>query len=176
MTILEFVAGTFSVQLQDGRIIFRPWGALGPCYLLSPPQRKRRAWVQLVFYVLAFSTFWVFPEMAAHPRSLLTFVVAFTLFGYLLFWLFSIGLPKTDKPPPMTREQRVAAIALHSRALGRPLLWVFAIISWLFAVAGAVIAVLLGEWVTGAFVFVFGGASGAMCTWQLWLIRRRSDD
>jgi hypothetical protein len=175
MTVLELVARTFSVQLPDGRLVFRPWGARGPCFLLSQQQRESRAWLQLVFYGLAIAALWFFPAIIATTSGLVGFLVAFTLLNYGLFWLFSIGLPKTERPPPLTPEQRRMAMAAHSRALGQPLLWLLAGVSWVFALAGGAMVMLLGEWATGLLVLVFFGACAALFTWQLWLVRRRGD-
>lgn len=175
MTVLEIVARTFSVQLPDGRLIFRPWGARGPCYLLTPQQRTVRAWIQLAFYVLALAPILFAQGITSSAPSLITFVVAFTLLNYVLFWLFSIGLTKTEKPPAPIPEQRRTAIAAHSRSLGRPLLWVLAIASWLFTLAGGIMVLLLREWATGLLAFVFFGACASLFTWQLWLIRKSSN-
>lgn len=171
MTVLEFVARTFSPQLQDGRFVFRPWGASGPCYLFSPQQRAVRAWIQLAFYGSALAAIWFLPGITATIPGLVTFAVAFVLLNYVLFWLFSIGLPKTDRPPRPTIEQRRTAMAAHSRALGRPLLWVFVFISWLFALAGGAMALFVQEWLTGLLCLVFFGACAATFTWQLWIVR-----
>jgi len=175
MIVLELVARTFSFQLQDGRFIFRPWGARGPCYLLSPQQRAVRAWVQLAFYGLAIATLWFFPGITIRATGLFAFAVAFALLNYALFWLFSIGLPKTDKPPTPTPERRRTAMAAHSRALGRPLLWLLAAASWLFAFVGGAMALLLQQWATGLLILVFFGACAASFSWQLWLLRRNRD-
>jgi hypothetical protein len=175
MTVLELVARTFSIQLQDGRLIFRPWGARGPCYLLSKRQRAIRAWLQLAFYALALAALLFLPSVTATTAGLVSFAVTFALLNYVLFWLFSIGLPKTDKPPPQTPEQRRTAMAAHSRALGRPLLWVLAGVSWLFAIVGVAMVMLLEKWATGLLVLVFFGACASLFTWQLWLVRRHGD-
>lgn len=175
MTLLEFVARTFSPQLPDGRYIFRPWGAGGPCYLLSEQQRAARAWVQLAFYCLAIGALSFFPFLTVATANLVAFVVTFTLFNYVLYWLFSIGLPKTEKPPRPTPEQRRAALAAHSRSVGRPLIWVFLIGSLLLVLAGGAIALLLGEWATGLLCILFFGACAAAFTWQLLLAARGND-
>lgn len=172
MTALEIVARTFSVELPDGRFIFRPWGARGPCYLLSQQQRTVRAWIQLAFYLMAVATFSFAPGNTTSTSHLVTFFVTFLLVNYVLYWLFSIGLPRTPPPPALSPEQRRTALASYSRALGRPLLWVFATGSWLFAAAGGAMALLSGEWATGLLILGFFGACAATFTWQLWLIRR----
>jgi hypothetical protein len=175
MTVLEFVARTFSPQLPDGRYIFRPWGARGPCYLLSAQQRAARAWIQLAFYGLALGALWFFPLITVTTPNLVTFAVAFALFNYGLFRVFSIGLPKTEKPLRPTPEQRRTATAAHSRSVGRPVLWVFLIISYLFVFAGGAMALLLDEWITGLLCLFFFGACAATFTRQLLLVVRAGD-
>ena len=96
MTPVEFAARTFSPQLPDGRFVFRPWGPRGPCYLLSAQQRTARAWIQLAYYGLALAGLWCVPAVTATTRNLGACAVTFALINYLLFWLFSIGLPTTD--------------------------------------------------------------------------------
>lgn len=173
MTLLEFVARTFSPQLPDGRFIFRPWGPGGPCYLLSAQQRAARAWLQLAFYCLALAALWFVPAVTARIQGLVTFAVAFTLMNYVLFWLFSIGLPKTDKPPRPTPEQRCTAMAAHSRAVGRPVLWVLLSISSLFVLAGGAIVLFdAEERVTGLLCLAFFGVCAATFAWQLTLVGR----
>jgi hypothetical protein len=175
MTVLEFVARTFSIQLPDGRYVFRPWGARGPCYLLSARQRAARAWCQLALYGLALGALWFLPVVTAATSNLVIFGVAFTLLNYVLYWLFSIGLPETEKPPRPTPEQRRTAMAAHSRSVGRPVLWVFLIISCLFVFTGGAMALFLDEWATGLLCVFFFGACAATFTWQLSLIGRKSD-
>jgi hypothetical protein len=175
MTVLEFVARIFSPQLPDGRLIFRPWGASGPCYLLSAQQRAARAWIQLAFYGLALAALWFVPVITVTTANLVAFAVAFALLNYVLFWLFSIGLPKTEKPLRPTLEQRRIAMAAHSRSVGRPVLWVFLIVSCLFVFAGGAIALFLDEWLVGLLCLVFFGICAATFTWQLLLVARGSD-
>lgn len=175
MTVLEFVARTFSSQLSDGRFIFRPWGASGPCFLLSAQQRAVRAWIQLAFYGLALASLWLPPLVTVTTANLVAFAVAFVLFNYVLFWLFCIGLPETEKPLPPTLAQRRTAMAAHSRSVGRPVLWIFLIICCLFVFAGGVCALFLDEWLIGLLCVVFFGACGATFTWQLLLVAGRRD-
>lgn len=170
MTILEFVARSLSPQLPDGRFIFRPWGGRGPCYLLTARQRAGRAWLQLAYYGLALAALWFVPGATDTTPHVVAFAVSFALFNYLLFWVFSIGLPKTEKPLPFTREQRRAAMAAHSRSLGRPVLWIFLIISCVFVFTGGAMALFLDEWTTGLLCMVFFGACAALFAWQLSLV------
>lgn len=170
MTLLELVARTFSPQLPDGRFVFRPWGPSGPCYLLSAQQRAARAKFQLVFYGLAIAAISFAPAGIATTRNLVACAVAFALCNYVLYWLFSIGLPKTDKPLRPSREQRRVAMAEHSRALGRPLLWTLLVLSCVFVIAGGAMALLFDKWLAGLLGLAIFGASAALFAWQLSLI------
>lgn len=150
-------------------------GGRGACYLMSAQQRASRAWLQLGFYALALAALWFVPAVTASTQHLVAFAFAFALFNYLLYWLFSIGLPTTEKPPRPTPEQRRTAMAAHSRSLGRPVLWVFLVISCLFVFAGGVMALLLGEWFTGVLCGLFFGLCAANFAWQLRLVAGGSD-
>jgi hypothetical protein len=168
MDILEIVAATFSPKLPDGRFIFRPWGPVGPCYLLTARQRTGRAWVQLAYYALGFGAASVLPDVPALNRATAVFLATFVAINYVLFWLFSIGLPNTDKPARFTPEQKRAAMASHARAFGRPLLWVFALCSGFMALVGG-LAVLFasGERLGGLMGFLFFGACTAVFVRQI---------
>jgi hypothetical protein len=176
MTLLEFVARTFSPRLPDGRLVFRPWGARGPCYLLSDKQRSIRALFQLAFYGLMGSALCANTDIFASASGPLIFFAVFVLLNYALFWIFTIGLPKTDMPLPATSTQRRIALTAHSRALGRPLLWFFAIVSWLFALGGGSMVLFQHEWLAGLLCILFFGASASLFSWQLWLVRDARDD
>lgn len=174
MNILEFAAATFSPQLPDGRFVFRPWGARGPCYLLSARQRTVRGGMQLAFYALAAAGLFYEPVVTAAMNNLIVFAVAFVLTNYALYWLFSIGLPKIENPPPMTAEQRRTVMTAYSKSLGRPVLWVLLTISCLFMLAGGAIAVLTDEWWVGLLSMGFFGTCAAMFAWQLLLVAKKS--
>lgn len=174
MNILEFAAATFSPQLPDGRFVFRPWGARGPCYLLSARQRTVRGGMQLAFYALAAAALFFVPIVTAAMNNLIVFAVAFMLSNYVLYWLFSIGLPKIENPSPMTAEQRRTVMTAYSKSLGRPVLWVLLTISCLFVLAGGAIAVLTDEWWVGLLSMGFFGTCAAMFAWQLLLVAKKS--
>lgn len=183
MNILEIVAATFSLKLPDGRFIFRPWGPVGPCYLLTARQRTGRAWIQLAYYALGFGTASVLPGVPALNLATAAFLAAFVLINYVLFWLFSIGLPTTDKPARFTPEQKRAAMASHARAFGRPLLWVFELCSGFMAFVGGLAALLAsGERLGGLMGFLFFGACTAVFVRQIRLagqartVESRTDD
>lgn len=174
MNILEFAAATFSPQLPDGRFVFRPWGARGPCYLLSARQRTVRGGMQLAFYALAAAALFFVPIVTAAMNNLIVFAVVFMLSNYVLYWLFSIGLPKIENPSPMTAEQRRTVMTAYSKSLGRPVLWVLLTISCLFVLAGGAIAVLTDEWWVGLLSMGFFGTCAAMFAWQLLLVAKKS--
>jgi len=174
MNILEFAAATFSPQLPDGRFVFRPWGARGPCYLLSARQRTVRGGMQLAFYALAAAALFFVPIVTAAMNNLIVFGVVFMLSNYVLYGLFSIGLPKIENPPPMTPEQRRTLMTAYSKSLGRPVLWVFLTISCLFVLAGGAIAVLTDEWWVGLLSMGFFATCAAMFAWQLLLVAKKS--
>jgi hypothetical protein len=171
MSILELVARTFAPPLPDGRFVFRPWGARGPCYLLTARQRAGRAWLQLALYLMMLASFWFVPELALTWDGILVFFVAFVALNRLLYALFSIGLPKTDKPAPLSAEQRRAALASHSRGIGRPVLWIFLILCWVL-ILGGVLVVATGDTLSGLLCILFFGACAATFTRQLRLIRK----
>jgi hypothetical protein len=168
MNILEIVAVTFSPKLPDGRFIFRPWGPVGPCYLLTTRQRTVRAWIQLAYYALAFGTASVLPNVPALNRATAAFLAVFVVINHVLFWLFSIGLPTTDKPTRFTPEQKRAAMASHARAFGRPLLWILAICSGFMALVGGLAALLASGARLGSLLgFVFFGACTVLFVRQI---------
>ena len=174
MNILEFSAATFSSQLPDGRFVFRPWGARGPCYLLSARQRTVRGGIQFAFYALAAAGLFYEPAITFAMNNLIVVAVAFIVSNYALYWLFSIGLPKIENPPPMTPEQRRTVLTAYSRSLGRPVLWVFLTISCLFVLAGGAVAVLIDEWLVGLLAMGLFGTFAAMFAWQLLLVAKKS--
>lgn len=174
MNILEFAAATFSPQLPDGRFVFRPWGPRGPCYLLSARQRAVRGGMQLALYALAAAALFFVPVVTAAMNNLIVFAVVFMLSNYALYWLFSIGLPKIDNPPPMTPEQRRTVMTAYSKSLGRPVLWIFLTISCFFVLVGGAMAVLIDEWLVGLLVMGFFGTCAAMFAWQLLLVAKKS--
>lgn len=174
MNILEFAAATFSPQLPDGRFVFRPWGPRGPCYLLSARQRAVRGGMQLALYALAAAALFFVPVVTAAMNNLIVFAVVFILSNYALYWLFSIGLPKIDNPPPMTPEQRRTVMTAYSKSLGRPVLWIFLTISCFFVLVGGAMAVLIDERLVGLLIMGFFGTCAAMFAWQLLLVAKKS--
>lgn len=133
-----------------------------------------RAWIQLAYYALGLLVL-ALNDDALSTSTMVVFAVIFLLVNYTLFWLFSVGLPKKDKPLPLTPEQRRTVVTAHSRAMGRPFLWLLAAIAWSFTLAGAAIALFLGDWVTGPLCFIFFGMCAAIFTYQLRLARGKSE-
>ncbi|MCC2954603.1 hypothetical protein LK542_03115 [Massilia sp. IC2-477] len=170
MNILDFMAGTFSVRLPDGRFVYRPLGARGACYVMTLAQRRTRAWAQLAFYGALIALVAHYPPVPI-TKGVVIGGAGILALNYLLLWLYTFGLDKTEPPAPMTREQRHSAVADQGRALGRPLLWIMVIVSWLFALGGLSMVLLLGKWLSGLLCMLFFGACAAVFTWQLRLTR-----
>ena len=130
--------------------------------------------MQLAFYALAAAALFFVPIVTAAMNNLIVFAVVFMLSNYVLYWLFSIGLPKIENPSPMTAEQRRTVMTAYSKSLGRPVLWVLLTISCLFVLAGGAIAVLTDEWWVGLLSMGFFGTCAAMFAWQLLLVAKKS--
>lgn len=178
MPLLELVASTFSPRLPDGRYIFRPWGKWGPCYPLTPAQRTMRARIQSVFYLATFIVLMFFTEIIMTTEGAIGFAIAYMASGYLLYALFTIGLSRTDAPPPLTAAQREAA-RVHAQQAGRPVLRRLQIMGGLGMLISAITLVIsvatrereLFEYgFPGVLLF---GAFTALMTWQLKLLRKR---
>jgi len=174
MNLVEMAAASISVRLPDGRYVFRPWGAFGPCYLLTPRQRSIRAWIQLAFYGACFAAIWVHPPYPIDTAVLAGFA-AFIVASHLLHWLYTFGLAKTDPPARLTPEQRRLALAGHTRAIGRPFVWIQLVCCTLFVIGGCWMALFLGEWLAGLASVALFGAGAVLAGWQLWLARRTSE-
>ena len=130
--------------------------------------------MQLALYALAAAALFFVPVVTAAMNNLIVFAVVFMLSNYALYWLFSIGLPKIDNPPPMTPEQRRTVMTAYSKSLGRPVLWIFLTISCFFVLVGGAMAVLIDEWLVGLLVMGFFGTCSAMFAWQLLLVAKKS--
>ncbi|MEP6504610.1 MAG: hypothetical protein ABJD97_14825 [Betaproteobacteria bacterium] len=128
MTPVDFVSNSLFYRTEDGRIVFRPWGPRGPVYLLTEGQRRTRARIQTAFYAALVAGVWTFPDWTS-PKAFGIRIGAFLGASYLLYWLYSLGLPRTTAPPRPTRE--------HTRRLMR----------------GA-----LPRWLIGTFLALFGAA------------------
>jgi O-antigen/teichoic acid export membrane protein len=160
-------ASTIFYRAPDGRIVFRPWGARGACYLVTEAQRARFGKIQLAYYALMMLCIY-FGVLRA--GSLLTFAVilpAVTLGNYALFWLFSRNLPTTEPPPRPSPEYRRELLRQHRRAFGKPILWTMLILAFGMAGAGLWAGSMTGQWLVAAAAGVFFGGAGLFIGWQL---------
>ena len=167
MNLTQAVAGGIFYEAPDGRIVFRPWGKFGPCYLLTPAQRAVRARLQLAYFgamIIAVT----YGATRLGPGGLFLKVLPITMAGnYLLFWLFSLGLPRTEPPPSPSKEYRQELRRRHNRAFGKPFLWVMLVLSVLMAAAGLLAGIATGQWIVAALAVGFFGLSAGVFGWQL---------
>ena len=167
MQPVEVVARTLFYRPPDGRIVFRPWGTRGPCYLLSEAQRTSRARVQLAYYGLTLVAIY-FGTLRLGTGLTFGVVLPLGLVGnYVLFWLFCRGLPRTEPPARPTPEYVREQLRQGNRAFGKPLLWVLLILSLLMVATGIWAGAVLGAWSTAVPAAAFFGACAAVFGWQL---------
>ena len=167
MSPTEIVSNTLFYRAPDGRVIFRPWGTWGPCYLLTEPQRKVRSRIQLAYYCALLAAIVL---AIGSVETTVLFGVLLPLFAagnYLLFWLFTRGLSTTEPPSKPSPEYVRSLLRSNNRAWGRPFLWLAAIVSGVFSSVGLV-AIFLGAPLASAIaVFAFFGVCAAAFAWQL---------
>jgi hypothetical protein len=166
MNPVEFVSNTLFYRVEDGRVVFRPWGSRGPCYLVTARQRIVRARIQLMYYLAMIVGVAVGMDRVS-TISFVTVCVPAALAGnYLLYWLFSQGLAKSAAPPKPSPEYSRARVKAMSRSLGKPFVWLMLLIAVLFGLVGIVMGVAggdLGLLLSGAFFCV----CAAVFIWML---------
>ena len=136
---------TILYRTSDGRTVFRPWGARGPCYLVEGPARARLARFIRVYYAAFFVAIIVLPFVAG-VRGIYVAGALWAAGFYVAFWLFSRGLPTTEPPPPPTRVEREEAIRRISGSVGKPALWALTILSSLMALSGVLVILSAPGW------------------------------
>ena len=94
-----FASHTLFARLPDRRIIFRPWGRRGACYLLDERQRLVRARDQRVFWALGLVAIVVSNELLSVGMTIGLLLPLGLALQYLLFWGFTRGLPRTAPSP-----------------------------------------------------------------------------
>jgi hypothetical protein len=95
-------------------------------------------------------------------------VLPLTLCGnYVLFWLFSRGLPTTDPPPRPSTEYVREQIRQGNRAFGRPVLWIMLVLSLFMAGVGLWAGARVNAWTTAVPAAAFFGLCAAVFGWQL---------
>jgi hypothetical protein len=163
----EIAGNTLFYRAPDGRIVFRPWGPRGPCYLLTEAQRRFRSRVQLVYYGVMLVAIYLGITRLGTLKTFAMVLPVVLVGNYLLFWLFSRGLPTTEPPPLPSPEHRRELIRRGNRAFGRPLLWTMLVLSLGMASAGVWAGWKTGQWTTAGTAGAFFGLCAAVFAWQL---------
>ena len=169
----ELASHTLFARLADGRIVFRPWGKRGGCYLLDERQRLVRARAQRVFWGLGLVGIVVANQFVTVGMSLGVLLPVALLLQCLLFWCFTIGLPRIEHPPEVERSKaqrrELARQRLRERArlMGKGRLLAMLLGSLLFVAGSVLIAIDGGSIAAALGSFVFFSACAALFAWQL---------
>jgi hypothetical protein len=150
---------------SDGRKLFRPWGAKGPCYLVDTMANIKFRWFVRFYYSLLIISILIIPFMFG-LRGLFIGLGAWMIGFHLASWALSRGLPKTDPPPIPTPDQRDAALANLTSLWGRPIILIFFVLSILMILASLVV-IFAGNITIGIVGFVFSGATAVLFLWWL---------
>ena len=169
----ELASHTLFARLPDGRIIFRPWGKRGGCYLLDERQRLVRARAQRVFWGLGLVAIVISNQVFTVGTSLVLVLPVALGLQYLLFWSFTRGLLRTEPPPEIKgskaqrRELARQRMRERARLMGKGRLWTLLFGSLLFVAGSVLIAVSGGSIAAALGGFLFFGACAALFAWQL---------
>ena len=158
MNFVHFIATTIFYEAPDGRIVFQPLGRLGPCYRLTPAQRKTRAKIFVGYLAVVVVAS---PAAAIYFHGVAAFLLRVTpliLAGiFVLFWLFARGLPVTEHPPRIPPSYR--------QELNRRTDQMMDIVHQWYLLIGGVISIAMTTWLgfdTGEWaVSLLGGLFGA---------------
>jgi len=167
MNPVEVVSNALFYRVVDGRIVFRPWGPKGPCYLLTESQRFVRSWIQLI-YICVLPAIIVFDVVdITNIRAFGLAALAWALGNYVLFWFYSFGLSRTEPPAKPTREYTDSQLRQSNRSWGKLLPWVLFTLSSILAMLGVAIGVLGGPIDTSIETAVFFGLCAMVFLWIL---------
>jgi len=167
MQPLEFVARTLFYHVPDGRIVFRPWGSRGPCYLVTAEQKRSRVRLQTGYYAFMIAAVSYGVMNLGTAKTFLVLVPLIVAGNYLLFWVFSRGLATTEPPPRPSAAEFRDQMRQGNRALGKPLLIALLGISLGGMALGLYGWLALGLWNSALPVILFSGATSAVFIWQL---------
>lgn len=162
MNLVDAVSDTIFYRAPDGRIVFRPWGTRGSCFLLDEKQRVTRARIQLGYYAIMLGAIVYFVGEASIFQLLGIGVPLFAGGNHLLFWFFARGLAVTSPPEKPSPEYARIQIDRNTKAFGRPLLWIMLLCSLAFVLCGVVIAALGGPLDTAITSILFFGLCAAV--------------
>ena len=167
MSPTEITSNTIFFRAPDGQIVFRPWGARGPCYVVTDQQRIIRARIQLAYYCVVFLVIVISMGRISNTALFVGILPVAVAGNYVLFWLFSRGLGTTEPPPKASPEYVQEQRRRNALAFGKPLLWLLLVGSVAFSAIGALAALLGGPLLEFGGVAVFFGACAAVFAWQL---------
>jgi hypothetical protein len=158
-------------RVPDGRIVFRPWGSRGACYLLNERQRVQYSRILAAAYGVMFLAILVTTLRFGWKGSSVAALCGMALI-YALYWVISRRLPTTKPPPRPSREEVRRALAGQAGAFGRPFLILFALVSAALALLslGLFLATTEVSLLLGAGFF---GLCAGVFVWQLRLAKRR---
>lgn len=161
MKPVEIISNAMFFRAPDGRIIYRPLGNWGQCYLLTESQRLTRARIKLGAQIAMLTFFATWISQYGIGTEFWFIVPAWIAGDWLLLWLFSLGLPTTPAPPKpdaaFIRERR----KMMNQNFGKPLLWVALIIASLMSITGVLACLVLGDYAIGLAIAGFFG----LCAW-----------
>lgn len=166
MKPIEIVSNTLFYRSQDGRIIFRPWGSKGACYLVTEQQRRLRAKFQLAYHLALLILIVSIVERFGVSAQLAVVSVAWIAGNYILYWIFTRGLTQTEapgKPGPNYVQEQIKA---NTANFGKPFLWALLIMSALMSVTGLAGGIFIGDY---AAAVLTGGFFGFCC----WIFAKR---
>jgi hypothetical protein len=159
-------------RAPDGRVLFRPWGRFGACYLPDEQQQWRRARIQAAFGGLSLTATVVAIQFLSVTQLFGVVLPIELVLQYLLLALFARGLPRTDPPAaPTSRDQRRSLarerFAERARLTGKPRLWAMLVGSLLFVLIGVAMAATGASTMAAIGSILFFGACAVLFALQL---------
>ena len=99
MNPVKILSSMLYFEDDDGRVILRPFGAGGPCYLPNESQRTAHIVLLIVFYLAMMTA--VYAAMTDEGIGLASgaLILATLLGHYVLSWLFTRSLPRSAPGP-----------------------------------------------------------------------------
>jgi hypothetical protein len=169
MQVGRFLEATMLYTGLDGRTVFRPWGAKGPCYLVGPADRRRFTRFISIYYGLLFLLILCVPFVFG-PKAIFIGLGCWMVGFYMAFWFLARGLPTTT-PPLATPAERHAAIQTLTKQIGRPAVWIILGLSLLMLTL-AIALLLAGQVLVGILGVITFGTSATLMVW--WLRQTRA--
>ncbi len=84
---------------EQGRLMFRPFGAGGPCYLTTPGQRTSHIMLLLAYYAVMIAAVYAFMTDSGIGIVSGTLILATLMGHYVLSWLFTRSLTRATPEP-----------------------------------------------------------------------------